>query len=177
MVVYVHWPLGQLPTDGTRAVKPDRGSSNGYTHLMFKGSHKLGKNWAQRVMLEGMTDKSVKQLRTLAASWLEPATVKKVKGADSAGYDQAQRAYVFTLDESVISFTLTGSEKSPIENPCFVIKNWGSGQEAKLKVNGDSQSIGISFRQGVITDTDGTQTMVVYVKYSADSPTSFEITP
>jgi hypothetical protein len=74
--------------------------------------------------------------------WLEPATVKKVKGADCAGYDQAQRAYIFTLDESVVSFTLNGSEKSPIENPCFVIKNWDSDQKAKLKVNGDSQSIG-----------------------------------
>jgi hypothetical protein len=175
MVVYTHWPIGQLPTDGVRAIKADRTSSNGYTHLMFKGSDKKGQNWAQRHMLEGMNGMSIDELRILARSWLHPAELTALRGGESFGYDQSQRAYVLKNVEEGVSFTLMGSEDHPIENPCFVVKNWKKGKHANLKINGKSIPAGKDLRQGIITDTDGTETLVVYTPLSAASPTEFQL--
>lgn len=175
MVVYIHWPLGQLPTDGTRAFYPDRGSSNGYTHLMFKGSHRLGKNWAERVMLEGMTDLPAPELRPLAKSWLTAPKVSKLEGASGGDYDQAQRAYVFELDEKskTLDFSIQASEKRPVQNLCFVVKNWDSDETASLQINGQIQS---AIRQGNTIDTDGTKTLVIYVELETEEDLSFAIT-
>jgi len=175
MVVYTHWPIGQLPSDGIRAIKADRTSSNGYTHLMFKDSDKKGRNWAQRNMLEGMNDMSIDELRVLAASWLHPAELTGLRGGESYGYDQSQRAYVIKTLEEGVSFTLMGSKDHPIENPSFVVKNWKKGKLADLKINGKSIPSGKNLRQGIIIDTDGTETLVVYTPLSAASPTEFQL--
>ncbi len=175
MVVYIHWPLGQLPTDGARPVKPDRASSNGWTHLMFKKATIKGKHWAQRTMLEGMTDKSILELRPLAKSWLHAPEVIQAKGGKSLGYEQAQRAYLFELKDKFINFNVDASEGNPIENICFVVKKWNSKDKATLKINGREIQPGKSFRQGVIIDTDGTDTLVVYAKISSTKITNFEI--
>jgi len=175
MVVYTHWPIGQLPTDGVRAIKADRTSSNGYTHLMFKGSDQKGRNWAQRHMLEGMNSMSIDQLRQLARSWLHPADIVKLSGGKSEGYDQSQRAYVIKNADGEISFTLMGSGEHPIKNPCFVIKNWKQEEIASLMINGKSIPSGADLRQGIITDIDGTETLVVYTKFSSESPTTFQV--
>jgi hypothetical protein len=175
MVVYTHWPIGQLPTDGVRAIKPDRTSSNGYTHLMFDGSDKKGRNWAQRHMLEGMNSMSIDELRILAGSWLNPAELDDLRGGESSGYDQSQRAYVLNNMGADVFFTLMGAEDHPIENPCFVIKNWDRDKLANLKINGKIIPSGRDLRQGIVTDTDGTETLVVYTRLSATSPTEFHL--
>jgi len=176
MVVYIHWPLGQLPTDGTRAFKPDRGSSNGYTHLMFKGSHATGKNWAERVMLEGMSTKSTLELRPLAKSWLSAPKIKKIKGASGGKYDMAQRAYEFEIsnESEELEFSIDASAKSPIENLCFVVKNWNSKELAKVNANGTSLQDD-DIKQGTIIDRDGTTTLVVYTKISARNNVTFNL--
>jgi hypothetical protein len=175
MVVYTHWPIGQLPTDGVRAIKPDRTSSNGYTHLMFEGSEKKGRNWAQRHMLEGMNTMTIDELRVLAASWLHPANLTDLSGGESKGYDQSQRAYVIRSMEKDLSFSLAGSKDHPLVNPCFVIKNWQKGKTADLRIDGERIPAGKDFRLGIITDTDGTETLVVYTRLSAKTPTTFRI--
>ncbi len=74
-----------------------------------------------------------------------------------------------------ISFKLQASKASPVVNPCFVIKNWGSNAKAALKINGKTVKSDRNFRQGIIRDTDGTQTLVIWVKKGATSSMSFEI--
>lgn len=173
MVVYTHWPVGQFPSDGIYAIQPDRTSSNGYTHLMFAGSHKLGTNFAERVMLEGMTNKSVNELRTLARSWLNPAPVKNAKGIYTHTYDQAQRAYVFTLNDSTMSFDLDATTDSPVLNPCFVIEKWGNSVSPYLRVNGNVID---NYRKGFIRDAGGKPVLVIYLERSFSSGTiRFEI--
>lgn len=168
MVVYIHWPIGQLPTDGARAIKPDRGSSNGYTHLIFDGHNGVGDNWAQRSLLEGMTTKTAAELRPLKKSWLEAPQVDALTGAKGGEYDIPERAYKFTLNKGAtnLGFVLKASEANPIENACFVIKNWKEGTKAKLKLNGQDVAVGKGFRQGEIIDTDGSRTLIVFIKHS-----------
>lgn len=179
IVVYTHWPLGQLPTDGVRALKPDRASSNGYTHLFFdeekNNYYNRGGNWAERVMIEGMTNKSINELRVVTKSFLNAAEIQDLKGAKTTQYDQRQRAYILTGEDSDISFQLNGSEENPIWNPCFVIKNWNSKKIANLKINDKQIPQGEDFRTGIITDTDGTETLIVYVRYSATSKISVKL--
>ena len=68
-----------------------------------------------------------------------------------------------------------GSEDHPIENPCFVLKNWPGSDLSELTINGRKVEPGKDLRQGIITDTDGTETLVVYTKFSATSPTDFHL--
>jgi hypothetical protein len=84
-----------------------------------------------------------------------------------------QRAYVFKLETGVtqISFTLDVLEKSPVVNPCFVIKNWQRrAAKASVKINGKCLPVGNDFRQGLIRDTDGTPTMVTWFKTEPTKP-------
>ncbi len=175
MVVYIHWPLGQLPTDGTRAYHPDRGSSNGYTHLMFKRSHRLGENWAERVMLEGMSSKSTIELRPLARSWLSAPEIEELNGASTASYDKAQRAYVLegNAESKEISFSIDANQKNPIENLCLVIKNWGKSR-IEMKINNQTVDQN-GIRTGYETNPGGKIDLVVWLDYSSEESTTFLI--
>jgi hypothetical protein len=66
--------------------------------------------------------------------------------------------------EGTLKFRLNASQDSPGVNPAFVIKNWGSDLPASLKINDKSIKPGPDFRQGVVRDTDGTQTMIIWLK-------------
>lgn len=68
-----------------------------------------------------------------------------------------------------------GSKDHPIENPCFVIKNWQRDTVANLKINGINISSESDLRQGIITDTDGTEILVVCTRLFAASPTEFHL--
>lgn len=175
MVVYNHWPIGQIPSDGFRAINPSRTSSNGYTHMHHIALHKEGSNWAEKTLLEGMTDKGIEYLRILAKSWMRAPQLIEVKGATTTGYDQPQRAYIFNKQKNVMSFTLDATKENPIENVCFVIKDWKTSRKARLLIDGEKISSGKDFRQGIVIDTDGTNTMIIYTNFSATAKTHFEI--
>ena len=65
----------------------------------------------------------------------------------------------------------------PISNLCFVIKNWGNRtSKAKISINKVSKPASPDFRQGVIIDTDGTYTMIIWIGLLSNSVQNFEIT-
>jgi hypothetical protein len=75
-----------------------------------------------------------------------------------------------------VSFDVVGSRIRPIVNPCFVVKHWGSRtQKASLTVDGQPLPTGPDFRQGVIIDTDGTPTLVVWIKKTSESRVHFTL--
>jgi hypothetical protein len=125
--------------------------------------------------LYGLTDLPAADLRTLNRSWNSAPAVEDLNGCRSAGYDQRQRAYVVTRGSDSLSLRLNGSEESPVLNPCFVIRNWGGQAPARLKIDGRAQIPGPDFRQGIIRDTDGTETMVIWVRQRSLQPLSYEI--
>ncbi len=169
-VAWNHWPVAQIPSDGRGALFPDRVTHSALAaadNVVFHGN----------MAIYGFTDKSISSLLPLTESWNYPPELKNIKGGCSSGFDKAQRAYLLQTNSSEMSFDLIGSEISPIYNPCFVIKNWGkSTSKATLKINGKFMPEGKDFRQGLIRDTDGTQIMVIWIKYQSTSPESIEIT-
>lgn len=126
-------------------------------------------------MLEGMLNKEPLELLRLAKSWIQPPELQQTAGCSSNGCDRTQRAYVLSADSASMSFTLEASDNSPVYNPCFVIKNWGSKDRSLVTMAGKEQTAGPDCRQGLIRDTDGTCTMIVWIKTEATTPVKFEI--
>ncbi len=118
--------------------------------------------------MEGMSKKSAKELVPLAKSWLQPAKLEAKSGCSSQGYDRAQRAYMLTAKGSTISVRIKASEKSPVVNPAFVVKNWGDANAA-LQLNGKKVKRGKDFRVGHRGKLDGTD-LIVWFEAESTKP-------
>ncbi len=176
-VRYEHWPVNHYRSSGA-----DTGNSSVPTHtacywMANSPTHAFSQNgqanWQQRLFLTGVTNLSDADLLDLAKSWLQSPSVQSTSGITSQGYNQVERAYDFTSTSSTMTFTLNASSNSPIHNPAFVIKNWGGDDDAALTINGSSTS---NFSQGLVRDTDGTQTMIIYVPLRTMANRTFQIT-
>jgi len=160
-----HWPVGLNPSDGRYSVSHDR-----ITHAALGGAEGVG-----NCIMYGFTDKSATSLIRLAGAWNHPPTVTNPQGCESRGYRKTERAYRFVSKTPSMSFTLNGSEKTPVHNPCFAIEKWTGENKSRLVVNGMDMKPGKSFRQGLTRDVDGTITLVVWVELESVSPVRFAI--
>ncbi|NQV31150.1 MAG: LamG domain-containing protein, partial [Phycisphaeraceae bacterium] len=168
-----HYPFGLLPSDGTVATGIDRVTSSclgtlyGLEHLLADGRSEL-------YNLYGMTDLSAPELKTLNRSWNTPADMTSLEGGISDGYDKRQRAYPITKQMETITFDLDASKEHPVLNPCFVIRHWGSDSAARVEIN-EEQQRGRHVRQGITRDTNGTQTMVIWIEQTTTKKTRYKI--
>jgi hypothetical protein len=172
-----HWPVGQMPSDGRYASFPDRTSHCSLTHIgwpVYQENHG-DRPYYQKLMLEGMSAEPPDALAPLARSWLDPAPVRRVSGAADAHYDPAQRAYVMTASEPLVSFELGAAPASPLVNACFVIKGWGDRGEARVTVDGRPRATGPDLRQGTTLDTEGRPIQVIWLEIEAESPVHVEV--
>jgi len=174
-----HWPVGQMPSDGRYAIFPDRTGHSSLTHV-FMPTYKEQRHgptpYQEKLLMEGMSNLPVDDLVPLAKSWLKPAKLVEPQGCTDAAYERGQRAYLMAATDSKISFKLRASQDTPVINPCFVVSNWGGENKASLTINGRPVRPGRNFRQGIIIDSCGKNTMVIWVKYEADSPIEVTIT-
>ncbi len=168
-----HYPFGLLPSDGTVATGIDRVTSSclgtlyGLEHLLDDGRSEL-------FNIYGMTDLPASELKTLNRSWNRPADMTSLKGGTGDGYDKRQRAYPINRVEDTITFSLAASEDNPVLNPCFVIKGWGSASVARVEINRKKQA-GRHLRQGIVRDSDGTRTLVIWLEQTATQLTQYKI--
>ena len=181
-----HWPVNQVPSDGKQLYMVDgRPSSTCITGNTFTTNHPLnerGANSLKQFALFGMTtDKSAGELAPLARSWAQAPKLEVVSdGFENEGYRLGQRCYYINRSwsgDSPLKLHLKASEDSPAVNPAFVIKNWGPNPAASLKINGKSIKPGSDFRQGVVRDTNGTQTMVIWIKSEITEDVRIAIEP
>ena len=173
-----HWPTAQINSSGRNASFPDRASHSSISHLYWNLYKERGGKAAYQedILMEGMTDKPAASLTNLAKSWLNAPPVVNISGGKSFGYNPAHRAYSFIINNIPLKFQIAGSNKRPIHNLCFEIKNWNSRMaEAGLKINGNLIKPGANFRQGTFIDSDGTYTLVIWVKMDASSSQNFEV--
>jgi hypothetical protein len=157
-----HWPVSQLLSDGRLITAYDRMTSC----ALGEGKGVTRKN----IGMYGFTNKSISTLVPLARSWNYPAQASDASGCSMPVYNHEQRAYELTRRAPQVSFTLSGSESSPIVNPAFVITDWG-GADAVVKIAGQVVDAGV--RQGRVT-TAGNETLVVFVERTATTPLRFE---
>ncbi len=170
-----HWPVGLMPSDGRYASFPDRAASSYLTHLYLPTyAEDFGdRPFQEKILMEGMIKENPLDLIPLAKSWLDPPGVSNMNGCESTGYDKGQRAFVLYAVADEMSIQVEASEDHPLYNPGFVIKNWTDNSPSILAVNGKRMAPGSDVRQGVIRDTDGTWTMVVWFRLESEEPVEF----
>ncbi|MCK4747637.1 MAG: LamG domain-containing protein, partial [Bacteroidales bacterium] len=167
-----HWPVAQMPSDGRYASYPDRTCHSSLSHIFPPDySEQFGNRpYQSKIFLEGMLKQAPLELIPLAKSWIQPALLSDVKGC-TGRYDRSQRAYVFDAESDQISMTLLANEEKPVENVCMVFKHWNTKEEAVVSIDG----MEMDCKQGIIKDTDGTYTLVVWAEKSAIEPFRIEV--
>ncbi|MDO8952108.1 MAG: hypothetical protein Q7U86_05745, partial [Draconibacterium sp.] len=169
-----HYPFGLLPSDGTVATGIDRVSSS-CIGTLYGLHHQLDDGRVDMYNIYGITNLPAAGLRDLNRSWNFAPALSNISGAESKGYEKGQRAYVLAKRSAKISFNLEGTEDSPILNPCFVIKNWGSDSKARIKINNKNLAADGKIKQGTIRDTDGTKTLIIWIEQKSVRNVSYDI--
>jgi hypothetical protein len=195
-----HWPVAQIPSDGTKAYAPDKPShtslsqtiENSPVILHEKGKkdfsdahntgifHDPGKNTFSAVHLTGLTDKPIRELVPMARSWNFPAELTlEISMFTSEGYDKMQRAYVLNCiqpnNPSELRMELLSSIDSPLVNPAFVIKQWGEAN-ARLMIDGKRMETGKNFRLGHCYRAEGSD-LVIWIKMESIKPMKIILIP
>lgn len=164
-----HWPIAQMPSDGRYASYPDRTSHSSFTHVSLPTFKEAtgDKPFYEKLMLEGMWNKKSTDLIPLSKSWTHARGLTNLKNAEGS-YDISQRAYVLKVSGNPVSFTVNANDESPIHNLCFVLKGWGSKDEAKVSISGN-------VKQGTVRDTDGTYTKIIFIEKEGVQPLKISI--
>lgn len=170
-----HWPVAQMPSDGRYASFPDRTAHSSLTHVFLPTfAEDFGDTpYQQKILMEAMLKTSPENLIPLAKSWLNPPALTNLNGCKSKGYDRTQRAFLINATQKNISLMVDASKDHPVINPAFVIKNWISNSPASLAVNGKGMTSGPNVRQGIIRDTDGSWSLIVWFKMEVTEPVEF----
>jgi len=175
--------VGQLPNDGRGTNVADRPAHSSLSQSIEYSSiikHDPDKGSYTAVSLCGMSDKPAEKLASLARSWNRPAElVLKSDAYGSDGYDVYQRAYVLRCinkgKPSRLEFTLAASERSPVVNPAFVIKDWGDGP-VRLKIDGKEIKQGKVFRFGHNHSMQGSD-LIVWAERESTKPVRISLRP
>jgi len=170
-----HWPVAQMPSDGRYASFPDRTAHSSLTHVELPTyKEDFGdRPYEERILMEGMSKKSPKELVPLAKSWLNPAKLEVKSGCTSEGYERSQRAYLLTAAGPTLSVLIAASEDSPMLNPAFVIENWGD-DDVKLKINDKEIKHGKKFRYGHRQTAEGTD-LIVWIQKESEKPVNITL--
>ncbi len=173
-----HWPVNNVESFGRDAIDSTYASHTSLSHIWIEGENNFfaeAENFATKILLMGLSNFSVDDIAHLGRSWLNAPSISNASGIISHGYDKSERAYKLSSTSNKISFTLDASSGNPGFNPAFVIKNWGSDHPASISVNGEAQKDGTDFRQGVMVDTDGTETLILWLNKKFTSQLEIKI--
>ena len=172
-----HWPVAPRPTDGRYAMFADRASHASLSHWNWKAYETTDASMT-KIMLNGLTDKTVDELVPLVKSWSNPPELEVVEGDfENDGYDAAELAFHLTSEDGAepLTMEIEASEESPVIDPAFVVNNWGYS-EADLEVNGRRVERGKDFRVGHRERLEGTD-LIVWFRLETTEPVTVSLTP
>jgi len=172
-----HWPTAQVNSSGRNACFPDRAAHSSVSHLFWQlsGQQRGDVTYLEKTLMEGMTDQSALSLVGLAKSWLQPPPLETVSDCHSLGYDESQRAYVLSATGAAPAVRIAASADHPIVNLCFVVKNWNCDDRAMLEIDSQPQPEGTKFRQGIVRDPNGRQSLVVWIELRCTDTKAFTL--
>jgi hypothetical protein len=178
---YNHWPVNQTASDGRFAQAADRASSfsiaQGYPVI-----HRAAGGMRWTAILYGMRnmaptagrDDGFDAVLAAARSWARPPAARAVgEGFEAAGYDPAQRAYVWRRTDasaSALKARIDASELSPIENLSLLVEGWND-PTARVFVDGRPAK---GARFGAVRGLDGDR-LVIWVEWRATKPFVLEV--
>ncbi len=160
-----HWPMHLVPSDGRFAVADDR-----VTHFAL-GANDAAPKFGSMV-LYGFTKQPIARLLPLAKSWIRPPEISALSGCLATRYHKETRDFPLVAEKDTMSVRIDASEESPVANLCFAVRNWGHRGAARVETKGAEAK---EIRQGTVTDTDGTRTLIVWAELAAASPVTVTI--
>jgi hypothetical protein len=160
-----HWPMHLTPSDGRFAVANDR-----VTHFALGANDAATR--AGSMVLYGFTRQPAASLVPLARFWNQPPPITALAGCKAAAYQKESRDYPLVAEAETLSVKIAATAESPLVNPCFTVRNWGHPGPARVNLTGAKAK---EIRQGVITDTDGTQALVVWLDLTTTSDVTITI--
>jgi hypothetical protein len=171
-----HYPVQLIPSDGTVVFQYDRPAST-CPATFREVRHQLDNKTVEAMQIYGLTKAKPTELTNLNRSWNFAPEISNEKGCINLGYKKSEKAYILSKQSDIMQFQILASKESPLENPAYVIKNWGnkSIKGLQLKVNGQKISGKNDYKTGIETDVDGKQMLVIWLKLSAEKTTSLEI--
>lgn len=173
-----HWPVSQIASSDRPCVTNDRASHSSLSHLYW-ALYSKEPNAETKILMDGLTRRSMAELLPLARSWINPPQVVVAgNGFRSEGYDPTQRAFVVAKTEAgagPVTLSFAASEASPLVDPAVVIRNWGDA-EARLRVDGKPVAWGKDARVGHVERLEGTD-LVVWLERQASGPVRVEVSP
>lgn len=131
-----------------------------------------------KIMLNGLTDKTVEELVPLTKSWANPPELKVVgSGFENEGYDATDLAFHLTCKNGAkpLTMKIASGKELPVVDPAFVVNNWGYAG-ADLQVNGKTIELDKDFRVGHRERLDGTD-LVVWFRFETTEPVTIKLTP
>jgi len=131
-----------------------------------------------KIMLNGLTDKTVEELVPLTKSWANPPKLVVMGGGfANEDYDPTDLAFHLTSKQGaqILTMKIAASLESPIVDPAFVVNDWGYAGAA-LEVNGKTIAHGNSLRVGHRERLDGTD-LIVWFRFEATAPITVKLTP
>jgi hypothetical protein len=135
-------------------------------------------NSMTRLMLNGMTDRGVKELTGLAKAWVSPAKMTVLtENFRHGGFDMEQKAYVVERSgkAGALQLKFDASPDTPLVHPAIVVENWPAGREATVEVAGKllpSEKIRIGLEEGLQGDK-----LVVWLGVESVEPVEIKIKP
>jgi hypothetical protein len=170
-----HWPVGQFLSDGRHAIFPDRTAHSSLTHIVWDDSVPFGKQgrYAEKILMEGLSNRPAKELLPLAMSWLQPAPATTPTEGLTAAWQAADRAHILTRANSAVKnlqINLAGTEVTPIFNPAVIVENWGQDRTATITLNGKKPEPSMDVRQGLVTRANGVKALVVWIEHTSTAP-------
>ena len=174
-----HWPVAQIPSSGRPCLAPDRASHSSLSHIIWD-PYQTSENTMSKLLLNGLTAGSARDLVILASSWLSPPEVTVTgEGFLSRSFDPAERTFVVEHDGSTklgpVEIAFKASDSTPLVNPAILIKNWGDA-EARLTLDGKPMAVGKELRFGHAQRLEGAD-LVVWIQTRSTKPLRIRVTP
>jgi hypothetical protein len=121
-----------------------------------------------------MTDGSAAELAPLARSYHHPPAVSiRSEGFQIEGFSVAEKAFIVTRAAgnaaAELEASIAASGDSPLVNPAFVVKNWGSAG-VEVSLNNKADPLGDACRVG-FRETPTGRDLILWLKLVAESPT------
>ncbi|MBN2209851.1 MAG: LamG domain-containing protein [Sedimentisphaerales bacterium] len=160
-----HYPICQIASDGNAAKTSDRARHISLSRVLMNDydAQYGDRPYQMKVMLEGITNKSIDELNVLGRSWLQAPEIQAVDDCRELRYDKPQRAFILTATGADPEFAINATDEKPLYNPAFIVSDWGCDDVGAVRVNGQTLPVDC-IRQGVVRDTRGVRQLIVWLK-------------
>lgn len=173
-----HWPVAQIQSSDRPCVTNDRPSHSSLSHLFWK-PYSEDEGSATKILMDGLTIRSITDLLPLARSWLSPPALRiEHNGFSNAEYDPTQRAYVLSArDQNAAPWRMRfdASPASPLFHAAILIHNWDNAIP-RIFLRGKEIQWDKQHRAAIVHRLDSSD-LLVWIEEESTTPIEITLQP